>query len=271
MVDDIEEDLRNFFENDTPQGAFQRNHIELSTVYFYKKKLPRLLKLKECDFTRNSSGVPDTLAALTGYQRRQKGFVIAREYAEKNGLEFTVIDFTIKLDQSFSAQLIKPEDLQLRDYLSIHRLSKDTTNLLLQILKESGDEQTQNILKLHSTKKLSNLLKYHPALLDPILTDERFKHVKIINTNINNPLHSDVTLNLAFVPKRNWRAIQSASCRLDPSIEISLEPPQSTVALQEQQASQNAQKPEIKGGANEVQPQENQSPQTPGNRVQRPR
>lgn len=254
------------FENSSFKSS--NNHlIELSTVYFYHKILPRVIKLKECDVTQNTSGIPDTLAALTGYQRKQEGFVAAREYAERNGLDFTVIDFTVKLDQSFTPQLLKPSDLQTRDYLAMTRISKDTAHQLSDILKGSEDETVQRILKLYPAAKVTNLIKRYPALLDTILSDDQFKHFKIINMQVRTPLDPEKTLNLAFVPKRNWSCIQSATCRLDSSIEISLDPPQSLLALKDktQTSKDGLPQQQIIQPAKSLDTQESLNPQMPEN------
>jgi hypothetical protein len=197
--------------------------IELSTVYFYEGATPRSIALKDCGLLMRAP-VEGVFFALYGYQSKQDGFMAAREFAEKNRLQFTVIDFLVKLDKKINSVQMKPGDLTQHDFITFQRLSRSMQNELHDILikdrsarinKDEGlDAENPHVLLLENPKLIADAAN-HPDL----------QHFKVI-VHQAKPLMSERILSVGVVPFRHWDAIQEATCRLNPTTHITLERPE---------------------------------------------
>jgi len=201
---------------ETPEG--NRHPIELSCVHFFKGSLPPSLSLKDIVPTL----VPDTVTALYGYQSKADGFKAAYEYAQKHGLNFTVIDITVEIARKQNPLVMKPDELSQFDFVSFQRLSKDMAKEVKEILSQAFPDT--------KISKPQTAFADDPGLLTALLKDERWQHLRIIATPMRTGF-SNESLNLAVVPYRHWNSIKTAVCRLHPETTISLEPPEATQKL----------------------------------------
>ena len=196
--------------------------IELSTVYFYEGAVPRVIALKDCGLPMKRP-VLGAFPALYGYQSKQEGFMAARAYADKNRLQFTVIDLLVKLDQKQNPLMMKPEDLPQHDFITFQRLSRSMTDELGGILKQQLEREGLDTSALDPSKP-HLLLMQRPDLIAAVINEQGWEHMKVVTYPAKIAL-SEKTLNVGTVPFRHWDSIQKATCRLNPKIQITLDPP----------------------------------------------
>ncbi|CAG9260970.1 conserved hypothetical protein [Burkholderia diffusa] len=204
------------------KNAHSLCYVELSTVYFFKGKPPKVLALGDCSLPMRSPA-PGAFFALYGYQSKQDGFRAASAYAEANDLDYTVIDIEVRLDLQQSRFAMKSEDLTNFDFVSLHRITKtmatEIHEAVMQLLADDG-VATDAL----ADTKLHEILAERPALLPRLLAQPGWEHVKVLISGMST-LMSDKPLSVATVSVDHWASIQSAVCRLNPEIQITLEPP----------------------------------------------
>ncbi|MEB0221346.1 hypothetical protein [Pseudomonas sp. AB12(2023)] len=196
--------------------------IELSTIYFYQGVTPRTIALKDCGLKAKGS-IKGAFSALYGYQSKQEAFMAARSYANERRLDFTVIDLLVKLDTKQNPLTMKPEDLASHDFISFQRLSRSMMDdvqdvLRAHLLAEGTDPDSVGIFKPHI------VLMQRPDLVAALMNQPSWEHLKVIAHPADLEF-SARPLNVGTVPFRHWDAIQEATCRLNPNIRITLEPP----------------------------------------------
>src|SRR5437868_3778 len=97
--------------------------IELSSVYFYEEAAaPRTIPLQDCGLPMKTS-TPGVFAGLYGYQSKTEGFVAARVYADKYRMQFTVVDYSVRLEHPINTRQMKPEEIEQHDFVSFSRIS----------------------------------------------------------------------------------------------------------------------------------------------------
>jgi len=207
----------------TNEKTDSQRFIELSSVYFYENAAPRVIALKDCSLPTKGP-IPGAFPALYGFQSKQDGFMAARAYADKNRLQFTVIDFLVKLDQKQNPLMMKPEDLGQHDFITFHRISRkmvdELKNILEKRLEQDGADFDENDLS-----KPVQLIMQRPELITAMMNEPGWEHMKVIAYPAKVTI-SEKPLTIGVVPFRNWNAIQEATCRLNPTIRITLDPPE---------------------------------------------
>ncbi|MET3132790.1 hypothetical protein AAKU55_003070 [Oxalobacteraceae bacterium GrIS 1.11] len=201
-----------------PQGAV----IELSTVHFYKGQLGPTVALKDMGLTL-SADIPGTLSALYGYQSKQDGFMAAGQYADRHGLQFTVIDFLVKLDHKPNPGLMKPEELMRHDFFTFQRSSRAMLDEVDAMLMEKFAGQGVPLGGKYAGKPHLLVIE-RPELIATLLSDAAMAHVKVVVHGART-CFSDRPLNVGTVPFDQWDAIQEATCRLNPGTTVTLERP----------------------------------------------
>jgi hypothetical protein len=195
--------------------------IELSTVYFYKGAAPSEIALKDCGL-QAARPIPGAFAALYGYQGKQEGFVAAATYAAHHGLGFTIIDFEVRLDFKQNPLIMKPLDLDKHDFVIFPRISRDLAADVNAILEENVPR------RMLPEGKPQLALAEHPQLIATLMDAPGWEHFKVLTFAARMRLR-EKPLNIAVVPFRHWDSIISATCRLDPSIRVTLEAPEEPV------------------------------------------
>jgi hypothetical protein len=201
-------------EDDKP-GAL----IELSTVYFYTGSLPNTLSLKDCGLALPRK-MPELICGLYGRQSKQEGFMAAHAYALRNKLEFTVIDFTVRLDFAINPGKMKPEDLPHHDFLSLNQVRRQTWESIAFALEEGGTSRASASMEEDGKK----LLLTRPDLIAQLCDLPEYQHFRVVAFDAK-PAISEQALQVGAVPVRHWAAIESAVCRLNPTTQVALEYP----------------------------------------------
>ena len=205
-------------EEKSPQGAL----IELSTVHFYTGQLARTVALKDMGLTLNGA-IPGAMSALYGHQSKQDGFMAAGQYADQHHLQFTVIDFLVKLAAKPNSGLMKPEELMHYDFLTFQRSSRAMLDQFEAMLTEHLSGKGA-LLDGKFAGKPHLLVIERPDLVGNLLSDSTMAHVKVLVHGAKTNF-SDRPLNIGTVPFTQWDSIQEATCRLNPDTRVTLERP----------------------------------------------
>jgi hypothetical protein len=205
-------------ENTNSPGAV----IELSTVHFYKGQLGPAVALKDMGLTL-SADVPGTLSALYGHQSKQDGFMLAGQYADRHHLEFTVIDFLVKLDYKLNPGLMKPEELVHHDFLTFQRSSRPMLDEIDAMLTEKFAGHGVPLDGKFAGKPHLLVIE-RPELVGALLSDAAMAHIKVLVHGARTSF-SDRALNVGTIPFSQWDAIQNATCRLNPETRVTLDRP----------------------------------------------
>ncbi|MBK3477656.1 MULTISPECIES: hypothetical protein [Pseudomonas] len=196
--------------------------IELSSVYFYSGPAPRAIALKDCGVPTDAP-ISGAFPALYGYQSKQDGFMAARAYADKNRLQFTVVDFLVELDQKQNPNMMRPDDIPNHDFISFARMSRSMMDDLQAVLHERLAKEGITPSKLELAKP-HLLLQQRPDLVSSLIEAPGWDHMKVIAYPAKLTI-SEKPLTVGIVPHSHWDSIKEASCRLNPGIRITLEPP----------------------------------------------
>lgn len=200
--------------------------IELSTVAFYREDIAREIALRDCGVPMKR-GPRRALAAFYGLQGKQDGFVAARSYAEKHGLKYTVIDFLVELEKQ-NPGLMKPEDLADYDFLNFSRATKRMSEQLALWLLQSEVARSRGaaLQDALSSQSLRTEFAQCPALVDDLVDVPNCQHLKVVAFQAMTEV-GDRPISIGNVPYRHWSSIVEATCRLNPTVRISLDPPMS--------------------------------------------
>ncbi|RSZ55258.1 hypothetical protein HF313_22955 [Massilia atriviolacea] len=200
--------------------------IELSTVYFCEGPVPPTISLRDCGLQLKGAH-PEALTAFYGNQSKQDGFMAAREYAEKNRLQFTVIDFLVALDHRINPGLMKPDELANHDFIAFQRLSRSAADEIQNILQSGvpGNSSWENAADpVADGLKPNQLVLESPDVIDALTATPALRHVKVI-AHQAKLLISEKVLTVGSVPFFHWGAIVEASCRLNPTTRVALDGP----------------------------------------------
>lgn len=227
-------------ERDDPQHS-----TELSTVYFYEGSAPRVIALKDAGLQMRSP-IPGAFSAIYGYQSKQEGFMAARAYADRHRLQFTVIDFLVRLDHKANPLMMKPEHLPQHDFIAFTRIARDMTDKLQEILARRLEKDGLDVGQVDLSKP-QQVLAQRPELITSLLDEPGWEHLKVIVYPAKVAM-SEKPLAVGTVPFRHWDAIQEATCRLNPNIQITLDPPatQDKAAPASSPAPKDRERPRLK-------------------------
>lgn len=200
--------------------------IELSTVYFCQGPVPPTISLRDCGLQLKGAH-PKALTAFYGNQSKQDGFMAAREYAEMNRLQFTVVDFLVALDSRINPGLMKPEELANHDFVAFQRLSRSAADEIQNIL-QSGMSGTSSLEggvdPVADGVKPNQLVLESPDVIDALMNTQALRHVKVI-AHQAKLLMSEKVFTVGSVPFSHWSAIMEVTCRLNPTTRVVLDAP----------------------------------------------
>ncbi len=200
----------------------QQYSTELSTVYFYEGAAPRVIALRDCGLQMNSP-VNGAFSALHGYQSKQEGFMAARAYADRHRLQFTVIDLMVSMDKRQNPLMMTPESLADHDFVAFTRMARSMTDKLGDMVQRRLVRDGEDLTGLNLSKP-NQLIAQRPELISALLDEPECDHLKVIVHPAKVKM-SDKLLSVGTIPFRHWHAIQEATCRLNPNIQITLDAP----------------------------------------------
>jgi len=151
----------------------------------------------------------------------------ARDFAEKNRLQFTVIDFLVTLHCRINPGLMKDTELENHDFLAFQRLARSGGDAIRDMLLASPALDRRAATALESLKPAALLLE-RPDLVDILTADPALRHLKVI-AHQAKPLFSDRAMTVGTIPFQHWDAITEATCRLNPTTRVTLDRPPETL------------------------------------------
>ncbi|MES2257434.1 MAG: hypothetical protein V4724_02890 [Pseudomonadota bacterium] len=194
--------------------------IELSTVYFYTGSVPRTLALKDCGLEM-CQPMPGLICGIYGRQSKQDGFMAAHAYAERNRLEFTVIDFLVRLNCPINPSKMKTENVPDHDFLSLNQMRRQLWEPITFAIE---DESEQDGARSNEEVDGKMLLLDSPSLISRFADTPEYQHLRVVAFD-SRPVMCTQTLTIGVVPHRHWSAIEMATCRLNPTTHVTLENP----------------------------------------------
>lgn len=200
----------------------QQYSIELSTVYFYEGATPSVIALRDCGLQMNNP-ITGAFSSLHGYQSKQEGFMAARAYADRYRLQFTVIDFMVGLGKRQNPLMMKPESIADHEFVAFTRMTRSTTDRLGEIVQRRLIRDGHDLTGI-DLSKTSQLISHRPELIAALLDEPGWDHLKVIVYPAILKM-SEKPLSVATIPFKYWHAIQDATCRLNPAIQITLDTP----------------------------------------------
>ena len=165
------------------------------------------------------------LSAFYGLQGKQDGFVAAQAYASNRGLKYTVIDMLVELGAQ-NQGLMKPIDLADFDFLNFSRASRSMSQQVAAWLEDSPGtvDRSDAIRTALAAQPLRAVLAQWPALVDDIADTTECGHLKVIAFPALTSI-SERPISIGNVPHRHWASILEATCRLNPTVRITLDSP----------------------------------------------
>jgi hypothetical protein len=172
-----------------------------------------------------SHGPRSAFPAFYGLRGKQDGFFAAQAYASAHNLKYTVIDILVTLEKQ-NPGLMKPEQLKGFDFLNFSRASRPTSEQVSEWLLESKNARTRksDVRVTLQEKPLRIALAEWPFLVDEIADLQPCRHMKVIAFPTMTSL-SDQPISIGHVPHFHWDAIAQATCRLNPTVRITLNAP----------------------------------------------
>lgn len=206
--------------SDPSKGSGGRLFIELSTVAFFRGEAPREIALRSCSIPMSRASSCE-FSALYGLQGKQEGFVAARDFAISQGLKYTVIDIVVGLEAQNPKQM-KVGELPAYDFLNLARATRGLSDSIAEWLVEAnGGRMAPEVLADLSSEPLRQCVARRPDLISEIFSLGECEHLKVIAHQGLTRLSAE-PLGLATISPRFWSSIREATCRLNPTIRITL-------------------------------------------------
>ncbi|MBA5690537.1 hypothetical protein [Rugamonas apoptosis] len=194
--------------------------IELSTVHFFHGPAPRVVSLKGCSLPM-CEAMPGLMCGFYGRQAKQDGFMAAYAYAQLNNLDFTVIDFHVRLTSPINPVKMSIDEVGSHDLVSLAQARRELWKTIDFLIKDDTDDDAGGA-NLETDGKL--LLLDRPGLISRVTDNMAFQHVKVMAFD-SRTFISPRTLTVGVVPFRHWDAITHATCRLNPTTQVLLDSP----------------------------------------------
>lgn len=195
-------------------GKKKLGQTVMSTVYFFENTLPSIIALKDCGFPLNKP-IDDSLSALYGHIGKQAGFMLAKAYADKHRLQYTIIDFNVQFDNPIDTVPVGLEQLKNAELVSLKRLPKNEITQLYNLYVNSQAQEE---------KKAYMKLVENPELLSKFINHPDYENLKLVIYPGITAV-GDQPLTIGSIPHRHWDVITSAECRLHPNTKVTLENP----------------------------------------------
>ncbi|MBY0243745.1 MAG: hypothetical protein K2X55_31010 [Burkholderiaceae bacterium] len=146
--------------------------------------------------------------------------MFAHAYALRHQLEFTLIDFVVRLQLPINPGKMKLEDLPHHDFLSLNQVRRQTWESIAFALEDGGSSGATAGIEEDGKK----LLLTRPDLITQLCELPDYQHFRVLAFDAK-PAISEQALQVGAVPVRHWGAIESAVCRLNPTTQVTLEYP----------------------------------------------
>lgn len=195
-------------------GKKKLGQTVMSTVYFFENSLPNTIALKDCGFPLNKP-IDESFSALYGHIGKQAGFMLAKAYADKHRLQYTIIDFNVQFDNPIDTVPVGLEQLKNEELVSLKRLPKNEIAELFNLYIGQQDQDD---------KKAYMKLVEHPELLSNFINHPDYENLKLVIYPAITAI-GEQPLTIGSIPHRHWDVITSAECRLHPNTKVTLESP----------------------------------------------
>ncbi|WP_043460753.1 hypothetical protein [Azohydromonas australica] len=201
------------------------HQIELSTVVFYEHR-PNKLKLHECSLPL-AHPMHGAFVGVYGTRSKPDAFVAARAHADRLRQQYTVVDLVVEIEHRPNPTVMRAGDLGQYDFFSMLRMASAMNRDLAEWIRAGltpDDPRASHI----DDDLVGPSLARDPSLLTVLADSPACRHLRLIACPVMTAF-SDRALNVGIVPYRHWSAIKKATCRFDPTVQVTLEPPPSAL------------------------------------------
>lgn len=188
-------------------------HVELSTVFFYKKgeKPPSEVNLSDCGppvLTQNE----ESITCLYGLRHRRQGFKQIHDYAESNGLNYEVVDMRLPVKEAPTATDF--DDLGKQDVLSLARISGSVKEAMYE-----GMSISAALSRTEQQSKLIDRISAEPDAIQKLRETLKSEQVPLVihPTRLRENSEALAVANLA---KSSCHALKDINCRTENNIKI---------------------------------------------------
>lgn len=188
-------------------------HVELSTVFFYKKgvKPPSEVNLSDCGppvLTQND----ESITCLYGLRHRSQGFKQIHDYAERNGLDYEVVDMRLPVREAPTATDF--DDLGKQDVLSLARVSGSVKEAMYE-----GMGISSTLSRTEQQSKLIDKIAAEPNAIQKLRETLKSEQVPLVihPTRLRENTEALAVANLA---KSSCHALKDIKCRTENNIKI---------------------------------------------------
>lgn len=188
--------------------------ITLSSIYFTDCELSSLksIHLKDSSIPMRNTNLKPAIHALYGQHSKRLAYAQAAEYADKNNLNFTVIDFEVELSKPRNVQRMRPNELNNYDFMSTKWLTKAMDNEIELILRKQQKGLSNEI-------NLTHHLATQPDHFIKLANHPTFKHIKVMVYLAKTAIYEKF-LSIGVIPKRHWKYIRNPRCKFNSHITV---------------------------------------------------
>jgi hypothetical protein len=201
-----------------PKVPRPKQEIEVSTIYWYKRALPRAVPVTDTGLV-----IPHLtwgFTALYGQRGQQVGLPAAREWSDQHGSEYTVIDVRLRMENPILQGRRDPDNMVGQEILPLHQLQgKYAQELDDRLRAEMHLGQTSE--QWQTANSLMDTVMRHPSAAQRLLSFPEFEGVKVL-VHMAKTNFSDTPLPVATLRDNALELIVAAQCRLDPDLEVTL-------------------------------------------------
>lgn len=215
------------------------HRIELSTIVFYEHR-SNSLELHECSLPL-ANPLTGAFAGVYGTRSKPEAFVAARAHADRNRMQYTVVDVIVELEHKPNPTVMKPGELAQYDFFSMLRMASAMNHDVAEWIRAGLAPDDARADQLEE-QQIARTLARNPSLLTVLADSPACRHLRLIACPVL-PGFSDQPLNAGIVPYRHWSSIKEATCRFDPTVHVTLNPPRPVVPTVELSSSAPAAAP----------------------------
>ncbi|WP_157118951.1 hypothetical protein [Azohydromonas lata] len=197
------------------------HRIELSTIVFVEHRL-KSLELHECSLPL-ANPIQGAFAGIYGTRSKPEAFVAAREHADRNRMDYTVVDLVVELEHKPNPTVMKTPELSQYDFFSMLRMASAMNRDVAEWIRAGLAPNDPRVAQIDD-EQIAATLANEPSLFGVLADSPACRHLRLIACPVLTEF-SDHFLNAGIVPFRHWSAIKEATCRFDPTVHVKLSPP----------------------------------------------
>lgn len=202
----------------TTKATSAPSEIELSSLYWYHKRLPQAVDLIDCSLSLPL--VNGGMHGLFGHRGKHEGFMAARWRAEESDHTYAVVDFRVQLSHKVEQRKHDADSMAEHEVFPAQSLRKEFAIELDTRIRHKHNWRRRYEDELTSDCLLKTLAE-HPSAINDLMAMSELKHVRMF-VYLAKLSFSAEPVPVGVIPDRHMRHITVAESRLDPDLGIRL-------------------------------------------------